>query len=189
MEGDETVENLSRSEQAIVGLLTFHYVEGFKFEFPKDGQPLLTDLKKQTLVSCRGILKMSANFYRFHTPENESDRTGESLGALFYVLTGIALAEDEITLYSDRYSSPGELSDEGKGLWDQLVFLGLAQDLEDIRYYQLILPPAENIRNLHNKARAKALAIYSTGKISEAINEIQARLRKPAAGEIMGKPE
>ena len=185
MEGELSVEHLSQAEKAIVDLLTFHYVEGFKFNFTTNEKPILSDVKNNLLVSCQGIFKFNDKFARFDTPENHSNRKDESLGALYYVLTGIRLAEDHYTLFSDNYTAPGQLSDTGKGLWEQLIFLGLAENLSDIKHFKLSLPPKERIKALHEKARREAFDIYKSGRVSAAVKEIQARLRLPAAGEIL----
>jgi hypothetical protein len=160
-------------------------VEGFKFDFTTEQAPLLTDVQGKVLVQCDGLLKMSQAAARFNTPKNVSDRESESLGALFYLLTAIKLAEDECLLFSDSYSAPGQLSPNGKQLWKQLEFLGLAYDLSDIKHYQFCIPDSEKIKNLHEQARNQAFAIYAENQIQLRVKDIQERLRLPSAGQTL----
>ena len=185
MEKDPSIETLSLAEQAIVDLLTVHYVKGFKFKFPEQGCPILTDVSGEPLVLCEGLTLMGEDFARLNTPRNVSSLKHQNLGALYYLLTGIRLAEQKRQLYSDDYTQPGGLTAEGKGLWKQLIFLGLAEKIEQTKPFRLLIPEAETLKILHETAKTKALEIYASNQVEALIETIQNSLRQSKSGEVL----
>lgn len=179
MEVSEESEIIAKREAAIINLLTFHYVEGFKFNFPVGLKPELSDVNGTPLITCKDITKLGEDYSRLHTPENVSDRKHQNLGALFYLLTAISLSANKRLLFSDDYTRPGGLTTEGKVLWKQLIHLGLASVFKGTKHYYLTLPPEATIRNLHEQAKSKAFQIYNSGDTNTAIRDIITQLRPP----------
>lgn len=189
MENDETVKKLSNAEEAMIDILTQFYLEALQFKFNSEGQPELTDASGEILVDCINFRSLSEKIKQFEYPTNRIEREQEGLGTIYYVLTALHLKAQQKVLYSGIYTYPGDQSYEGQKVWQRFERNGLAVKHTAPACYELVLPDEIYLTSLQKEAQNRAAVILSQDSVENEIKAIQARLRRPAAGEILGRPE